>query len=516
MRSLSIQEINKRLHNRFTLLTGGGRVLLERQQTLRALVAWSYDLLTDNEKLLFERLGVFVGGFDLPAAEAVCGADPLTPEDVLDLVLSLVDKSLVMVRETDGESRYRMLETLREFGHEALGKRGEQVENAKRHCDHYLVIAKAGNPGLQGPDQAQWTRRLEAELDNMRAAIALALGGGTDPILAVKFEVALMGFRTLRGYSTEGRKYVHAALALPAVQASAVAHAHALYVGASLADNQSDYAEAGRMLEACLVLRRGLGNPVDIAATLSTLSQVRLHEGDAVRAREGEEEALSIFRQIGQRVGEAIGLSHLGEICMYVSDDVGARAHFEQCLVIARDLDNLEIIGECERVLGELSLEAGDLDAARARFTRSLEVCSGTENKRGEAMALWWMGKADVAAGEIDAARAKLATALSALQAFEMNAELLCCLEDHAALLQSANIADEAVRLFAAVESLRARLLLRGPPRGEARRRAAIAAARTALGDAAFDRAWSDGRGWELEQAIRRAGMRKAGSAVTA
>ena len=102
MRSLSLQEINKRLHNRFTLLTGGGRVLLERQQTLRALVAWSYDLLSENEKLLFERLGVFVGGFDLAAAEAVCGADPLLPEDVLDLVMSLVDKSLVMVRDTDG------------------------------------------------------------------------------------------------------------------------------------------------------------------------------------------------------------------------------------------------------------------------------------------------------------------------------------------------------------------------------------------------------------------------------
>jgi tetratricopeptide (TPR) repeat protein len=350
----------------------------------------------------------------------------------------------------------------------------------------------------------------------LRAAVRLALEGGTDPVLAVKFEVALMGFRTLRGYSTEGRRYVSAALALPGVQASAVAHAHALYVGAALADNQSDYAEAGRMLEACLALRRGIGNPVDIAATLSTLSQVRLHEGDAERAREGEEEALGIFRQIGERVGEAIGLSHLGEICMHVSDDAGARAHFEQCLAIAGEVDNLEIVGECERVLGELALDGGDLDAARARFTRSLEVCRDTENKRGEAMASWWMGKADLAEGDADAARAKLGSALRALQNFEMNSELLCCLEDHAALLQSVDSADEAVRLYAAVAGLRERLALPPPPRGEVRRRHAIAAARAALGDAPFDAAWSEGGTWEMEQAVRRALAHAGAPAIAA
>ena len=135
-----------------------------------------------------------------------------------------------------------------------------------------------------------------------------------------------MHFRLLRGYATEGRNNLRAALALPAVQGSDVAHAHALYVGAALASSQSDDAEAGRMLEACLALRRGLGNPVEIAATLSTLAQVRLHEGDAETARASEEEALGIFRQLGERIGEAIGLSHLGEICMYVSDDAKARS----------------------------------------------------------------------------------------------------------------------------------------------------------------------------------------------
>ena len=144
-----------------------------------------------------------------------------------------------------------------------------------------------------------------------------------------------MGFRILRGYSTEGRKHIHAALALPKVQESDVVHAHALYVGADLAITQGDHAEASRMLEACLALRRGIGNPFDIAATLSTLSPVRIHAGDARAAREGEEEALGIFRQLGDRSAEAIALLHLGEICVHIGEYENARQYLEQSLTIA-------------------------------------------------------------------------------------------------------------------------------------------------------------------------------------
>ena len=516
MRSLSLQEINKRLHNRFSLLTGGGRVLLERQQTLRALVAWSYDLLSDNEKLLFERLGVFVGGFDLAAAEAVCGADPLVPEDVLDLVLSLVDKSLVMVRETDGESRYRMLETLRDFGLEALGKRGEQAENAKRHCDHYLLVARAARIGLQGPEQPEWIRRLEAEFDNMRAAIALALGGGTDPVIAVKFEVSLQGFRFVRGYSTEGRRYIHAALALPGVVASDIAHAHALYVGAVLADNQSDYAEAGRMLEPCLELRRKIGNRVDVAATLSMLGTVRLHEDDAERARACDEEALEIFRSIDDRIGEAIGLEHLGEIALHVADSAKARDYFEQCLAIARSIDHLELEGNCELSLGELSLQAADLPAARQRFARSLEIAKDSANTRGEALALWWIGKADMAEGDGENARTNLGAALRTFQADQMHAEMLGCIEDHAGLCASLGSALEAARIYGAAAAARERLVLRRSARSVKDWEAAVATARAALGDRVFKSAWAEGQTWQLDMAVRRALAPEIARRVTA
>ena len=514
MRTLGVADINVRVRDRFKLLTGGGRVLLERQQTLRALVDWSYDLLAESERVLFDRLSVFAGGFELASSEEICGTDPLMPEDVLDLLTSLVDKSLVMVEESDGPSRYRTLETIRDYARERLVQRGELVPTATRHCEHFLTMAKAAREGIRGPEQAEWTRRLEAELDNLRAAIVLALEGSVDAVLSVKFEVALMIFWMLRGYSTEGRRYVHASLALAAVQASGIAQAHALYVGAALANSQGDYAEAGRMLEKCLALRRGIGDPVDIAATLSTLSLVRLQVGDAVSAREGEEEALRIFRQSGDRHGEAIGLLHLGQIGVHVGDDAQARVQLDQCLAIARDLKHCELESECERMLGEISLEAGDISAARIRFERALAVCQDAEDKRDEATSLWSMGKADIAAGDADLARTRLEAALRAFQTFGMNAAVLGCLEDHAFLAHTRGRAEDATHLYAAAACQRARLNFPRPPRSEQRWRDAVSATRAELGEATFEAAWSHGQQWELDEAIRRALV--ATSCVTA
>ncbi len=505
VRALTVAEINLRLKDRYKVLSGGGRVVLERQQTLRALVDWSYDLLQEDEQVLLARLAVFAKGFELASAEEVCGAAPLTSEDVLDLLTSLVEKSLVLTEERKDKTRYRMLETIRDYALEKLTQRNELAATAALHCNHYFVMAKAGSRGLQGREQAQSVQRIESELDNLRAAIALALQGGVDPIIAVKFEVAMQGFRTLRGYSTEGRRNVCAALALPAVEASAVAQGHALYVGAALATAQSDHAEARGMLERSLVLRRGLGNPADIAATLSTLSWVRVHEGNAEQARACEEEALVLFRGLGDQRGEAIGLQHLGEIDRELADHESACRHIEESLAIARTIMHRELEGEGERMLGEVALENGDVLKARARFTRALEVCRGAEDKRGEATALWCLGKADVVEGLTDSARIRLSGALRVFHAFEMRAELLECLEDHAALARSVGLVEEAVRQYAAATIARERLGLMRRPRDALRLRADFASMQESLGSGAFDDAWAKGRDCEIREAIRRA-----------
>ena len=520
LRSLSVAEINARLHDRFRLLTGGSRVALERQQTLRALVSWSYDLLREDEQIVLDRLSVFAGGFDLQAAEAVCGAGPITPEDVLDLVNSLVDKSLIMVEQEGRASRYGLLETIKEFAHEHLTKRpglqtairefaserlkerDDVAATAARHCDYYLSLAKTARPRLEGPEHAEWSRRLEVELDNLRAAIALALAGGVDPVIAVKFEVALWTFRILRGYSTEARNNMRAALALAEIREPNVARGHALYLCGGFALLQGDYAEAMTMLSECLAIRRALGAPQDTAPTLSTLSTLHLRQGDIAQARACEEEALALFRAQGDRVGEATGLLNLGEIAVRQSDHAGAQELFDKCLALARSIRHAEIEGECERNLGDLALAAGDLDGARRRFVRSLEVCKGAEDKRNEAIALWCLGKVDAAGGDRSSARERFAGALRSFESFQMSSEALDCLEDFAALMQEVGRSDDAVRMHAATDAVRERLGIPRLQHGESRRLSSIEAAREGLGEQAFDAAWANGGTWALDDAI--------------
>lgn len=503
VRALSVVDINLRLKDRYRLLTGGGRVLLARQQTLRALVDWSYELLSDDEQRVFNRLAVFAAGFDLEAAEQVCGAEPLAPDEVLDLLSSLVEKSLVSLDEREDETRYRMLETIRDYAAEKLQPSDDAGAIAARHCEHYFGLAKRIRDGLEGAGQAAWIQRGETELDNLRAATALALAGGTDPVIAVKLAVTMTPFWMLRGYLSEGRAVVRAALALPAVQASDLAQAHAAYAGAVLATGQGDHAEARRMLETCLVRYRRLGSEIEVAATLSMLALARLQAGDAAGAEASEREALALFRALGQQEGEVVGLLHLGQIAVYVGNAELAQSSLQQCLLIARALEDSEAEGEAELRLGENAFEAGRADEARRHLERSLAICHEGGDRRGEAHAQCWLGRIDLEAGEIEAACRRLGEALRAFADFEMREELVDCLEDHAELARRQGHAPTAVRLAAAAELHRTRLDIARSPRAGQRWQARLAALRTALAGALFEAEWAAGSQAEMGAALR-------------
>lgn len=511
VRSLTVADINKRLTDRYKLLTGGGRVLQGRQQTLRALVDWSYELLQPQEQTLFTRLAVFAGGFDLAAAEAVCSAEPLGSGDVMDLLGSLVEKSLVMMEERDGDARYRMLETLRDYAHEKLVQGGEEASTAARHAAHFFVVAKQVRDGLWGPEQAQWIALAETEIDNLRAAMAVALAGGVDAVIAVKLAMALQSFWLLRGYATEGRAAVRAALALPAIQSADRCHAWALYVGAALAAGQNDHAEARQMLETSLVLARRLGNPTEIAATLSTLAVVRLQGGDALAAMDSEREALQIFQHSGHRQGEVIGHLHLGQCAAYLADDEQAVAHLERGLLIAREIGQKEVESESTFELGALACEAGNVALARQWLTGSLRVCQASGNKRGEACALWCLGKVDLQTGDLAGARPRLFSALQAFRDFDLREQILDCLESVARLAHLEHLSGVgpagpfAAALSAAVIQLRQRFALARPPRAEQRWQALVQALQAALGPAAFEAASAEGQAWSMGDAIRAA-----------
>ncbi|MEO8124311.1 MAG: tetratricopeptide repeat protein [Burkholderiales bacterium] len=407
-----------------------------------------------------------------------------------------------MLEERDDPGRYRMLETIRDYAGEKLAATSEGADVAARHCEHYFAKAKKARDGMMGPEQAEWIQRFEVDLDNVRVAIATALGGGVDPVIAVKLAVAMQGFWILRGYATEGRGVVRSALALPAIQASDIAHAWTLYVGATLAESQSDHPEARRMLETCLTLRRRLDNRSDVAATLSTLSLAKLQAGDAEGALESEHEAIQIFRDLGDKSGEAIGLIHLGQIRAYLGDAERAREHLEQCLVIAREIKHQEIQGECQLQLGELAFDEADIAQAVLWFKRSLTVCREAADKRGEANALRWLGKTDLQQGDLVSARARLDEAMRAFRAFEMWEELLGAMDDLAALVQCEGASGLAVRIMAAGTMSRTRRRLARSPRAEERAQAQAAGLRVELTAPVFESDWNDGCEWEIDHAI--------------
>ncbi len=504
VRSLAVADINKRLNDRYKILTGGDRTLQARQQTLRALIDWSYDLLEDREQVLLARLSTFAGGFDLTAIEEICGTDPLDVADVLDIVTSLVEKSLLRVEDDDDGARYRMLETIRDYAREKLLMRDEQIATSEAHAGYFLSVARAGNQGLDGPDEPIWIRRLENALDDLRAAMSFSLnGGGSDPILSASFAGVLMGFWLLRGYVSEGRNHVRASLALPGVRERESAYGLALYVGAALADSQGFYGEAQQMLGECLDLRRMQDNKFDLAATLSTRAIVMLHGGRADDARKDESEALDILRQIKHRFGEAMALVHLGQIEAYDGNDDKARQYLEQAISIAREIRYAEVEGEGELLMGQLAFSAGDISEAVARFERSREVCQESEEKRGQAAALWWLGKADIARQDLDSARQRLSSAMRTFHAFEMFTELTGCLEDFGELLSVTGSADTGARFMGAAASLRERLAMPRSPRDEERWNGVFVRAREAIGAQAFDAALATGRAWPTGDAVQ-------------
>jgi tetratricopeptide (TPR) repeat protein len=275
-------------------------------------------------------------------------------------------------------------------------------------------------------------------------------------------------------------------------------------VGAGLAESQSDHGEARRMLEECLELRRRLGNPTDIAATLSTLSLARLQGGDAEGAEAGEQEALKIFREVGQKRGEAVGLCHLGQICHRAGKEAEARSYLNEGLELAKKLGNKEIEGECQLVIGQLSYDEGQLPDAELWFKRSFTVCREAGDKRGEANATRWLGKCEIRRGQPETARDRLIDALRAYSSFEMWEELLGCLEDIAELILETN-GRKAAQLLSAVAQARTRLNLHHSESEGKAIEGRIAALRAALGEEVFGVEWEVGGALDIREAIAQA-----------
>ena len=366
---LSPQALLPRLKDRLKLLVGGARDLPARQQTLRATITWSYELLDQHEQALFRRLAVFVGGCTLQAAEIVCAAPGDLERGLLDEVARLVDKNLLRQEEqADGEPRLLMLETIREFALECLKTSGE-TEAMRRHASFFLQQALEADRKVRSGEQAIWYRRLEVEHDNLRAALSFTL----------EYQEAEMGLRLAgalwafwRRHLREGRTWFEQVLAQPGAQARTAARAGALLGAGALAYFQGDFLEAHRLLEESVAIGREVGaaGKRNLAHALMMLGYMVLVQGNMNAACELAEESQRLFQEVGEAWGLAMVLSLLGEATVKRSDPVAARALLEESVALFR------VAGDRQRLvlpidaLGLVALQQGEYAGARTRGRR--------------------------------------------------------------------------------------------------------------------------------------------------
>lgn len=343
-----------RLAHRLQVLTIGASDLPARQQTLRNMLAWSYNLLTAQEQLLFRRISVFAGGCTLAAVEALYSALGETTTNVLDGVASLIDKSLLYQTEDEVEEpRLVMLETIREYGLEALAEHGELEIVRQAVAAFYLQLAKEAEAKLPGPQQVVWLERLEREHDNLRAALQWSLeqaesaqssgdeGQGEQRAeMALRLAGALGWFWWVHGHWSEGRTFLERALAARKSSVPSPASAKALFAAANLAFVQSDYERTAALSEGSLALYRKLGDKRGIALSLYPLGNVAWMRGDLAAARELKEEALVLFKELGLKENTAWLLFTLALMDTIQGEYEHACALFEESLLIHRESGN--------------------------------------------------------------------------------------------------------------------------------------------------------------------------------
>jgi len=359
-----------RLERRLEFLTSSARDLPARQQTLRNAIAWSYDLLNEEEQNLFRRVSVFVGGCTFDSIEAVA-EDHSTI--LLDLLGSLLDKSLLReVEDRIGEPRFVMLELLREFGLEQLATSGEQETIHLRHANFYLTLAEQAEAKLESAEQVEWINRMEEEHDNLRAALEWSRTAEDAGEICLRLAGTLGLFWETRGYFSEGRERLSAILSTSISQGRTAERAKLLARAAELAYRQSDYSATVEYAEESLAIGREVGDKPGIASVLIKLANAATEAGDYVTASGYLEEALRIWQELDDKHGIARALISLGWAALRPGDYPLANARLEQALAISRELEDTRSIAFELSGLGEVALRQGDYTRATQLLEESL------------------------------------------------------------------------------------------------------------------------------------------------
>jgi non-specific serine/threonine protein kinase len=390
VKAMSVDQIEARLGDRLTLLTGGSRTALPRQQTLRGAIDWSYNLLSQAEQTLFRRLSVFSGGCTLDAAETVCAVEGVNRGDVLELVSALVDKSLVSTEDRDGQQRYRFMATLQEYAQVRLEESGETHEIRRRFVDFFLDLADEGDRNIFGPLQKTWLDRLTLELDNLRSVLNWALSN--DVQRGLRMVASLGQFWNLRGHFVEGRRWLQQSLS-NASSTSGKHLAKALMSSGRLAWMQGDYALAQLHCEQALRMFRELGDKVGITGALANLGNVARLKGDPATEIALHTESLAISRECGHKRGIAVSLNNLGIAADVAGDYPRARALHEESLAISIEIGDKRSTAMSFDNLANTLLHQGDFTAALSFQEQSLAIRRELGDKHGISASLNNLGE---------------------------------------------------------------------------------------------------------------------------
>lgn len=407
VKMMHVEQVAERLDDRFRLLTGGSRNALPRHQTLRALIDWSYDLLSEAERTLLRRLSVFAGGWTLDAAEAVCAADDLSPYDVLELLTQLVNKSLVIPdREYEPEVRYRLLETIRQYARERLVEASGGDKVRKQHLEYYLDLSEQAETYLRGPEQVTWLDRLEKEVDNIRAALEWALE--TNVSASLRIAGSLLWFWHIRGRKSEGIEWLERGLAKDGEAASseALIRGKALNAAGSLLVMHGSPERGCEYSNESLALHEQLGaaGRKGAAHALWNLSQGAAQHEDFTQAKALSDRSYALYQELGDKFGMAQNLDNQGSYPLVKSDYARAKEIWEQDLALRHELGDQDGAAWILSCLGELAFWSGDHERAKTLYMESQNAFCEVGNKWAASMALSGRGSVALAQGDFEQA----------------------------------------------------------------------------------------------------------------
>lgn len=419
MKMLSPIQIAERLGDRFRLLSQESATTEFRQQTLWAMIEWSFKLLDLQGQILLPRLSVFAGGFTLEAVEAVCTDDEIEENEILDILVDLVEKSLIMITERQDTVRYGLLETVRSYAEEVLCNGDERDQLKNSHLEYFSHYAEFVEPDLHGPDQHRWLRKLEREYDNLRSAIQWSLEpNNCSQMLGLRLGSSLKRYWELQGHWSEGRKILNDLIA-QAENAPTDQRAKALEAAGFLALRQSDHNVAEKQLVESISLSEELGNQKGVAYPLNYLGSVAWVQGKYEEAMRCYKESLMIFREIEDKLGISMALHGVGLITFGQGNFEEARMKYEESLAIKREIGDSANVALTLNNLGNVAYHLKDFEAAITHHQESLAIRRENGDQGGMARSLNNMGIVLLRQDKIEEARRLFEESLAIREALQ-------------------------------------------------------------------------------------------------